>query len=70
MDASFKLTRQEILAAHAAGADAVVALIEDLVERFTAISEQQQQRIVALEQELQELKTDSHDSGKPPSRYR
>lgn len=68
MDASFKLTRQEILAVHAAGAEAVVALIEDLVERFTVISEQQQQRITALEQELQELKTDSHDSGKPPSR--
>ena len=75
MDASFKLTRQGILAAYAAGSDAIVALIEGLVERFTSISKQQQQRIeqqqhriTALEQELRELKTDSHDSGKPPSR--
>ena len=75
MDASFKLTRQEILAAHAAGAEAMVALVGDMVERFGAISEQQQQRIeeqqqriTALEQELRELKKDSHDSGKPPSR--
>ena len=30
--------------------------------------ERQEQRIAALEQELQELKQDSHDSGKPPSR--
>ena len=68
MDASFKLTRQEIGAAYAAGRDAVIALVEDVVARFTAINEQQQQRITALEQELQELKQDSHDSGKPPSR--
>ena len=68
MDASFKLTHQEILAAYAAGSEAVVALIAEIVERFTLISEQQQQRIAALEQELQELKKDSHDSGKPPSR--
>ena len=57
MDASFKLTRQEITAAYDAGRDAVIALVEGLVERMAA-----------LEQELQELKTDSHDSGKPPSR--
>lgn len=57
MDASFKLTRQEIGAAYDAGRDAVIALVEGLIER-----------IAALEQELQELKKDSHDSGKPPSR--
>lgn len=68
MDASFKLTRQEILAVYDSGRAAIVALIGDLIERFTSISEQQQQRITALEQELQELKKDSHDSGKPPSR--
>ncbi len=61
MDASFKLTRQEIGAAYDAGRDAVIALIEALIERY-------EQRITALEQELQELKKDSHDSGKPPSR--
>ena len=74
MDASFKLTRQGIHAAYAAGSEAVVALVEETVAHFTAIIEQQQQRIeqqqriTALEQELQELKKDSHDSGKPPSR--
>lgn len=52
MDASFKLTRQEIGAAYDAGRDAVVALIEALTERY-------EQRITALEQELQELKKDS-----------
>ena len=57
MDASFKLTRQEIGAAYDAGRDAVIAVVESLIER-----------IAALEQELQELKKDSHDSGKPPSR--
>ena len=62
------LTRQEVRAAYAAGEEAVVSLVADMVARFTAISEQQQQRITALEQELQELKKDSHDSGKPPSR--
>ena len=61
MDASFKLTRQEITVAYDAGRDAVIALVEGLMER-------QEQRIAALEQELQELKQDSHDSGKPPSR--
>ena len=35
--------------------------VEGLIER-------QEQRLAALEQELQELKQDSHDSGKPPSR--
>ena len=61
-------------AAYAAGSEAVVALVEETVAHFTAIIEQQQQRIeqqqriTALEQELQELKKDSHDSGKPPSR--
>ena len=39
----------------------MIALIEGIIE-------QQEQRITALEQELQELKKDSHDSGKPPSR--
>ena len=62
------LTRQEVRAAYAAGEEAVVSLVADMVARFTALSEQQQQRITALEQELQELKKDSHDSGKPPSR--
>ena len=61
MDASFKLTRQEIAAAYDAGRDAVIALVEGVIER-------QEQRLAALEQELQELKQDSHDSGKPPSR--
>ena len=61
MDASFKLTRQEIAGAYDAGRDAVIALVEGLIER-------QEQRLAALEQELQELKQDSHDSGKPPSR--
>ena len=58
---SFKITREEILKVYAAGPEAVIALIEGIVE-------QQEQRITALEQELQELKKDSHDSGKPPSR--
>ena len=62
MDASFKLTRQEIAAAYDAGRDAVIALVEGLIER------QEQRGEAALEQELQELKQDSHDSGKPPSR--
>ncbi|MDE0218810.1 MAG: hypothetical protein OXJ90_06045, partial [Spirochaetaceae bacterium] len=61
MDAIFKLTRQEIGAAYDAGRDAVIALVEGLIDRH-------EQRITALEQELQELKKDSHDSGKPPSR--
>ena len=57
MVASCKLTREEILEVYNAGPEGVIALIE-----------QQDQRIAALEQELQELKRDSHDSGKPPSR--
>ena len=61
MDASCKLTRQEIGAAYDAGRDAVIALVEGLIERH-------EQRLAALEQELQERKQDSHDSGKPPSR--
>ena len=68
MDASFKITRREIGAAYDAGRDAVVALIEDLIEQFISMLKRQEQRIGALEQELQELKKDSHDSGKPPSR--
>ena len=54
-DPSFKVTRQEIGVAYDAGRDAVVALV-DLTER-----------IAALEQDLHELKKDSHDSGKRPS---
>ena len=73
--AVFKLTRADIVAAYAAGRSAVVALIEQIIERFSEISadqqqriEQQEQRIATLEQELRELRKDSHDSGKPPSR--
>ena len=73
--AEFKLTRADIVAAYAAGRSAVVALIEQIIERFSEISadqqqriEQQEQRITTLEQELRELRKDSHDSGKPPSR--
>ena len=61
MGTSFKITREEILKVYAAGPEAVIALIEGIIA-------QQEQRITALEQELQELKQDSHDSGKPPSR--
>ncbi len=61
--ASFKLTREEILAAYDAGSEAIVALFEQVIEIIT----QQHQRIATLEQELQELRKDSHDSGKPPS---
>ena len=68
MVASFNITREEILEVYAKGRGAVVALVLDTIKRFAAISEQQAQRITALEQELQELKKDSHDSGKPPSR--
>ena len=60
MGTSFKITREEILKVYAAGPEAVIALIEGIIE-------QHEQRITALEQELQELKKDSHDSGKPPS---
>ena len=38
MDASFKITRREIGAAYDAGRDAVVALIEDLIEQFSVCS--------------------------------
>ena len=63
MDASakIKITREKILEVYSAGPQAVIALIEGLVG-------EQEQRITALEQELQELRKDSHDSGKPPSR--
>ena len=57
MDASFKITRREIGAAYDAGRDAVVALIEDLIEQFISMLKRQEQRIGALEQELQELVT-------------
>ena len=56
MDASYKLTRQEITAAYDAGRDAVIALVEGLIER-------QEQRIAALEQELQET-----EAGQPRQR--
>ncbi len=61
--ASFKLTREAILAAYDAGSEAIVALFGQVIEIIT----QQQQRIATLEQELRELRKDSHDSGKPPS---
>ena len=61
MDASFKINREEILKVYATGPEMVIALIEGIIE-------QQEQRITALEQELKELKQDSHNSGKPPSR--
>ena len=67
MVASFKLTREEILAAYDAGREAIIALFEQVVGQFTETSTQQEQRIATLEQELQELKKDSHDSGKPPA---
>ena len=46
MDESIKLTRQEITTAYDAGRDAVMELVEGLIERYG-------QRIAALEQELQ-----------------
>ena len=52
MGTSFKITREEILKVYAAGPEAVIALIEGIIE-------QQEQRITALEQELQELKQDN-----------
>ena len=57
MDGSIKLTRQEITAAYDAGRDAVIELVEGLIERMAE-----------LEQKLRGLQTDSHDSSKPPSR--
>ena len=72
--ASFEFTRADIVEAYAGGRTAVSALVERIIAHFTEISAQQQQsierqeqRIATLEQELRELKKDSHDSGKPPS---
>ena len=67
-DEKFEITREQILATYAAGPDAIVALIERMsatIEKLSMIVEQQEQRIKALEEEL---KKDSHNSGKPPSR--
>ena len=47
MGASFKISREEILKVYAAGPEAVLALIEGIIE-------QQEQRITALEQELKD----------------
>ncbi len=62
---SFRISREQILATYEAGPEAIVALIEHMLEKFLVRLEQQEQRIKALEQEL---KKDSHNSGKPPSR--
>ena len=74
MGASFEFTRADIVEAYAGGRTAVSALVERIIAHFTEISaqqrqsiERQEQRIATLEQELRELKKDSHDSGKPPS---
>ena len=67
-DEKFEITREQILATYAAGPDAIVALIERMsatIEKLSMIVEQQEQRIKALEEELRK---DSHNSGKPPSR--
>ena len=68
VDEKFEITREQILATYAAGTDAIVALIERMsatIEKLSMIVEQQEQRIKALEEELRK---DSHNSGKPPSR--
>jgi hypothetical protein len=53
-------TREEILIVYRAGPEAVVALVEGLVRRLTAV----EGRVAALEDRLA---LDSHNSSKPPS---
>ena len=53
-------TREEILAIYRAGPEAVVALVEGLVRRLTAV----EGRVAALEDRVA---LDSHNSSKPPS---
>src|SRR5262245_19460767 len=55
-----RLTREEILTVYRAGPEAVVALVEGLVRRLTAV----EGRVAALEDRLA---LDSHNSSKPPS---
>lgn len=61
------MSRDEILAVYAAGPDAVVALVESLLERLN----QQQQQIEALTARVQQLEAqlskNSRNSSKPPS---
>src|SRR6266852_7747385 len=61
------LTRDEILAVYAAGPEAVVALVEQLLARLT----QQEQQIAVLTARVSALEAhhrkDSHNSSKPPS---
>ena len=67
---NFKITREQILELYAAGPQAVVELVKRMdgaIESLSTQVQQQQARIEALEQEL---KKDSHNSGKPPSRDR
>src|SRR5260370_29835494 len=64
------LTGDEILAVYAAGPEAVVALVEQLLARLT----QQEQQIALLTARVNALEAqrrkDSHNSSKPPSRDR
>ena len=67
---NFKITREQILELYAAGPQAVVGLgkrMDGAIEPLSTQVQQQQARIEALEQEV---KKDSHNSGKPPSRDR
>ena len=69
-----KITREQILTLYKAGPEAIISLVEQLseiIERLSAQVEEQQRSIAEQQRRIealeQELRKDSHNSGKPPS---
>ncbi|MFQ5448888.1 MAG: DUF6444 domain-containing protein, partial [Saprospiraceae bacterium] len=69
-----KISRKEILSVYTAGPEAVVAMVEGLVEQFnTRITQlegkvfQLREECVQLREEVARLKRNSRNSSKPPS---
>lgn len=62
-----KISRKEILSVYSAGPDAVVAMVEDLVNQFNICIAQFENEIVQLQDDVARLKRTSRNSSKPPS---
>ena len=65
------MEREDILKVYEAGPDAVVDLVQGLIQKFTAIIEQQAEQIQTLSERVKTLENqinlNSRNSGKPPS---
>jgi len=62
-----KILREEILSVYAAGPEAVVSMVEGLVNQFNSYIAQLENEVIQLKEDVARLKRNSRNSSKPPS---